>query len=680
MLLSIFDILRIPIQIRDVTAATAWAAKIGAAAAATAKAGVTTATGAAAVAASAIIVASTQVEVNIAASLSTAAGAVAQEAWSVVPLSGNWHSKGVLTLTVAAGGLSKDKAYVFMFELTNPAGALTSPIVNVMTTLVDGGVTVGSITHVAMMAPNSALYGVSKGANPLQVVVPIFETKSIQQSTPVSGMANTLTVTLNSNYALAAGSTVTMWGLVGSTTMDDYSLSVTSTDTALGDTGDWTQSTGMLVLTIAAGGTNVTTSCEVTFSLDNPVYTQASSTVYVEAMIQDNGVIASAAMTSPADALYGVASGLKPLEVLVPSFGVKSIEQSTPVSGATNTLTVTLTANYELKAGSTVTILGLTGSQTADNGALTVASTSGLLGTAGAWTQGPGQLVLTAASIGTTTGTACVVTFLLTNKASDQTSPPLTVAGTIQDQSGRSIGTIAEAGMSKPGTALYEVSNGADALTVLVPLFTTKSIQQSTLISGVANTFTVTLTANLAIKSGSTVTISGLTGSQTADDMTLAVTSNPNVMAEDSGGWTRAGGLAGALVLTLDAIMAVSTDYVVTFSLLNPTTGQNSATVNVVAAIQDGGAIASAAMTSPTTAMYGVANGFKPLEVRNPCTQEFVYRQYSAHIREIQRVPDDSCSWEFSAFAYTFSDQWGCRYMANNKYLCAKQAPTKTLA
>jgi len=40
-----------------------------------------------------------------------------------------------------------------------------------------------------------------------------------------------------------------------------------------------------------------------------------------------------------------VANGFKPLEVLVPSFITKSIEQSTPVSGVSNTLTVTLTAN-----------------------------------------------------------------------------------------------------------------------------------------------------------------------------------------------------------------------------------------------------------------------------------------------------------------------------------------------
>jgi hypothetical protein len=249
-----------------------------------------------------------------------------------------------------------------------------------------------------MTSPYSALYGVANGANPLQVVVPMFDTKSIQQSTPVSGVANTLTVTLKSNYALAAGSTVTISGLMVSTTIDNESLGVTSTDSKLGNAGAWAQSTGTLVLTVAAGGTTVTTSYEVRFSLDNPASTQASPTLNVEAAIQDNGAIASAAMTSPADALYGVASGLKPLEVLVPAFTVQSIEQSTPFVGASNTLTVTLASNYDLADGSMVTISGLAGSQTEDT-MLPVASTLGLLGTAGAWTQA-GTLILTAASGG----------------------------------------------------------------------------------------------------------------------------------------------------------------------------------------------------------------------------------------------------------------------------------------
>jgi len=61
----------------------------------------------------------------------------------------------------------------------------------------------------------------------------------------------------------------------------------------------------------------------------------------------------------------------------------------------------------------------------------------------------------------------------------------------------------------------------------------------------------------------------------------------------------------------------------------------------------------------------------------NPCTQEYLHKQYLADIQGTLHVHGDSCSWKFSAFAYKFSEQWGCRYMANSKYLCAKQAQSK---
>jgi hypothetical protein len=137
-----------------------------------------------------------------------------------------------------------------------------------------------------------------------------------------------------------------------------------------------------------------------------------------------------------------VANGADPLKTVVPSFSLKSIRQSTPVSSATNTLTVSLTADFDLAAGSTVTITGLTGSQTADGASLTVSSTEGLLGTSGTWAQSSGQLVLTAASGGTVPGTTCVMTFTLTNAAEAQSSPAVTVSAEIDDGSGNNVGSF----------------------------------------------------------------------------------------------------------------------------------------------------------------------------------------------------------------------------------------------
>jgi hypothetical protein len=73
------------------------------------------------------------------------------------------------------------------------------------------------------------------------------------------------------------------------------------------------------------------------------------------------------------------------------------------------------------------------------------------LGTSGAWTQTPGQLVLTAAGSGTVSGTACEVTFALTNRNSAQASPAVSVSAEIEDGSGNSVGSIASAGDDKAG-------------------------------------------------------------------------------------------------------------------------------------------------------------------------------------------------------------------------------------
>ena len=64
------------------------------------------------------------------------------------------------------------------------------------------------------------------------------------------------------------------------------------------------------------------------------------------------------------------------LPCTAPTFSTKTIVQSTPVSGQPNLITVTLTANYELTAGSSVTIMELTGSATETTTGLPVTTCS----------------------------------------------------------------------------------------------------------------------------------------------------------------------------------------------------------------------------------------------------------------------------------------------------------------
>jgi hypothetical protein len=66
-------------------------------------------------------------------------------------------------------------------------------------------------------------------------------------------------------------------------------------------------------------------------------------------------------------------------------------------------------------------------------------------------------------------GTFCVVTFNLTNPASAQSSPAVSVSANLANSVGVLVGSIAVAAMTKPGTPLNGVKKGADPLLITVP-------------------------------------------------------------------------------------------------------------------------------------------------------------------------------------------------------------------
>ena len=80
---------------------------------------------------------------------------------------GAWSS-GTLTLTVHTGlTVAAGTTYTFGFVVTNPASAQVSPTVNIEAS---GSATIASS---AMAKPGTAIYGVTNGADPLLVVVPV---------------------------------------------------------------------------------------------------------------------------------------------------------------------------------------------------------------------------------------------------------------------------------------------------------------------------------------------------------------------------------------------------------------------------------------------------------------------------------------------------------------------------
>jgi len=101
------------------------------------------------------------------------------------------------------------------------------------------------------------------------------------------------------------------------------------------------------------------------------------------------------------------------------TFDIATLENGGNGAGNDNTLTFTVNPSASISAGSTLTIAGLTGSQTSDSGSLTVGGAgASIFGSSGSWTQSSGTLVLTVAGgQSVPTGSDTVITFTLTNPA-----------------------------------------------------------------------------------------------------------------------------------------------------------------------------------------------------------------------------------------------------------------------
>ena len=109
-----------------------------------------------------------------------------------------------------------------------------------------------------------------------------------------------------------------------------------------------------------------------------------------------------------------VASTTAPLE----TFDTATLENGQTNLDNTNILTLTVQPSRDIPAGDTLTITGLTSSQTVDGSVTLSGANAAIFGSAGSWTQSTGTLVLTVDTGQTlSTGSDTVITFNLTNPA-----------------------------------------------------------------------------------------------------------------------------------------------------------------------------------------------------------------------------------------------------------------------
>ena len=475
---------------------------------------------------------------------------------------GAWtQSTGVLVLT-ASGAIADNADTVITVALTNKASSQSAVTPTIE---VSGGVTIGA----------SGMSTAVLGAATAQ----IFTTKTIAESSTMQGVANTITFTLRPNLALAANDKITIVGLTGTQTGNSGSLTVAGAAAGkFGSAGAWTQSSGTLVLTVAGGQTVVNNADTViTISLTNKASSQSAVTPTISGSIGVN--IASSSMST---AVLGAATAQL--------FTTKTIAESTTIEGVANTITFTLRPNLALAANDKITIVGLTGTQTGNSGSLTVAgAAAGKFGSAGAWTQSSGTLVLTVAGGQTVANNAdTVITISLTNKASSQSAVTPTISG--------SVGVaIASSSMS---TAVLGAATAQQ--------YTTKTVSETSTVQDADNTLTFVLRPNVALSAADEITITGLTGSQTGNTGSLTVAGSAAGVFGSAGAWTQS---TGVLVLTVASGQTVpnNADTTFTITIANKGSSQASKTATIVStgsvAISSSsmsGASMSASTTRPT--------------------------------------------------------------------------------
>jgi len=236
-------------------------------------------------------------------------------------------------------------------------------------------------------------------------------TKTVSESTSIQGVANTIIFTLRPSTALSTNDVITIAGLSGTLTSNAAALTVGGANANLFDSaGAWTQGTGTLVLT-ASGAIPDNADTVISISLTNKGSSQSALTPTIA--VSGSVTIGSSSMST---SVLGASTAQQ--------YTVKTIAEVSTVRDADNVLTVTIRPNVALSAGDVVTIAGLTGTQTSNTGTLTVAGTdAAVFGSAGAWTQSSGQMVLTVASGQTVPNNAnTVVTLTIANKNVAQVS------------------------------------------------------------------------------------------------------------------------------------------------------------------------------------------------------------------------------------------------------------------
>jgi len=465
-------------------------------------------------------------------------------------ITGSWYrDSGSLLLELAPGkSVPANTEIVFAFILKNAKSTL--PPVQAKISVSNAGV----VNPVVL--PAKTLDGLILGA----ALPPKFDIAAIKETTYVNGGFTEFEIILESNCPLLSprspGTRIMIYGL---NVFEDSSQYLTLNgddryDIAKSAIAYWDSAYGRLILS----GSTLVGGCGSlpnygrggwlgdghTCSLDAipaSIKKQLKFRFYLKKM-RDRVVDASNLEISVEgygisfDRVKATSTIVKPLELPSATFQLSSIQESTRVFAALNSLSVSLIMNSDLHISSTITISGLVDTLTVD-GSLEIAGRDAeLFGKQADWTQAPGQLVLEAQSFVAAGQTISFIVKVINGEIS-RNSNALAVRPRIS-------------GALRMEYSSLEVP--VDEITMMFlsdnilspredPSFYVSMISVDNQVKYAVATITVSLRANVAFLKGAKISLLGLSASTGAGMIELAGSNSD--MLGDLGEWSPSAGM-----------------------------------------------------------------------------------------------------------------------------------------
>jgi len=346
---------------------------------------------------------------------------------------------------------------------------------------------------------------------------PRFLASSLMASSDVRQATNTLTVVFETNIAMYEGSTVTVRGL-------DNSASASGTLELFGPQAEhftcgFSQVVGQIVLTVRVGVViAANTMNEVSFRLINPPQMQTQRAILMKAFIIGPPVRQGCASPMLVRQ-YGlgilidfspvVNSGVFQAQDSL-TFETAALGESTTVSSAVNTITLTLVPKVDLRIGSVITLTNVDSPVKANSNLRISGPNGALFGNTGNWRYqfGVGSLVLTTTQV-ITEYQVVVVTFKLRNR--------VCYGATCVGKDVTISANALRVGTEVPAQLLFEnqIADGKIFGAGAHLSWITKTVSQGSVVNSAYNRLVFTLRPNAPLYGGTKIRFEGLYGSMT---------------------------------------------------------------------------------------------------------------------------------------------------------------------